>query len=279
MQVKVVIGTVAFMLTMIIFGYAALREPARLAHFTGAAQGRSTETGAELFANNCSNCHGVNAKAEECYDQGSGELIGCQGIPLNNKALVCGDQPERLDIMGWDGSKHDFVYTTISAGRGLVMPTWSATFGGPLRNDQVLNLVDFVLNFESDELCNAPDEPKFPWPETAEEFLAQFPDGDAARGEELYTITYGCSGCHGALDDSAWAGTGPWLGAIAENAPNRIPEYSLEQYIYESVLAPGAYVVDGYADGLMPVNFAQRMGATEEMPQDLADIITYLTGN
>ncbi len=30
MQVKIVIGTVAFMMTMMLFGYAALREPARL---------------------------------------------------------------------------------------------------------------------------------------------------------------------------------------------------------------------------------------------------------
>ncbi|KAA3665059.1 MAG: hypothetical protein DWQ04_02515, partial [Chloroflexi bacterium] len=249
MQVKVVIGTVAFMLTMIIFGYAALREPARLEHFTGAAVGRSVETGAELYVNNCANCHGEEGKAETCKDPGNGEIIGCQGIPLNNKALVCGEEPERLEIMGWIGSKRDFVYTTISAGRGQIMPTWSANFGGPMRNDQVVNLTDYVLNFEGDELCNAPDEPKFPWPETAEEFLASFPDGDAARGAELYEITYGCAACHGALDDSAWTGTGPWLGNIADIAPNRIPEYSLEQYLYESILEPGVYVVDGYTDG------------------------------
>ena len=30
MQIKIVIGTIAFMLTMMVFGYSALREPARL---------------------------------------------------------------------------------------------------------------------------------------------------------------------------------------------------------------------------------------------------------
>ena len=50
MQVKVVIGTIAFMLTMIILGYAALREPERLEHFTGARDGRTIETGANILS-------------------------------------------------------------------------------------------------------------------------------------------------------------------------------------------------------------------------------------
>ena len=81
MQVKIVIGTIAFMLTMIILGFAALREPARLQEFQHAFEGRSIENGARLFSNNCATCHGVNGKAEECYDAG-GNVIGCQGLPL-----------------------------------------------------------------------------------------------------------------------------------------------------------------------------------------------------
>ncbi len=117
MQVKIVIGTVAFMLTMIIFGYAALREPERLNDFTLAAEGRRIENGASLFAANCAACHGVEAKAEVCLDPSSGEQVACRGIPLNNVALVCGDRPARLDTMGWTGSKRNFVYQTISSAR------------------------------------------------------------------------------------------------------------------------------------------------------------------
>jgi len=279
MQVKIVIGTVAFMLTMIIFGYAALREPERLHDFTLAAEGRRVENGAFLFVNNCANCHGNEGKAEACFDQVSGEQIACQGIPINNASLVCGDRPSRLDIMGWNGTKHDFVYRTIASGRGLVMPTWSVTFGGPLRNDQVLDLAAYVLNFEGEELCSAPPPLAYEFGENVDEFLADFPDGDTVQGEELYALTYNCVACHGALDDSSWVGTGPWLGNLAENAPNRVAGISTEQYIYESVLNPSAFVVDGYTDGLMPLNFRDRMGETVESPQDLADIIAYLTGN
>lgn len=49
MQVKVAIGTIALMLTMVILGYSVLREPTRLEHFAAAELGRSIETGANLY--------------------------------------------------------------------------------------------------------------------------------------------------------------------------------------------------------------------------------------
>lgn len=280
MQVKIIIGTIAFMLTMIILGYSALREPARLEHFTAAAEGREIETGAEIFQNNCTTCHGDNGLAQECYDA-TGNQIACQGIPLAHKGLVCGDKPERLEIMGWEGSKHDFIYRTVAAGRGQIMPTWSARYGGPMRDDQVENVTSFVLNWESEEVCNAADIVGYEWEATYDEYAAVAEVGDAARGEELYSITYGCVGCHGDITVAADPGglTGPWLGAIEQNAPQRIPELSTADYIYQSVLHPSDYIVEGYTDGIMPRDFATRMGPNPDaVPQDLADIIAYLLG-
>ena len=66
MPVKILIGTASFMLTMIILGFAALREPARLQTFTNTAEGRSIETGAATFYANCATCHGIEGKAEFC---------------------------------------------------------------------------------------------------------------------------------------------------------------------------------------------------------------------
>jgi hypothetical protein len=56
MQVKVAIGTVAFMLAMIILGVVALFEPARLEKTTEAYAGRQIEKGARIFNDNCSTC-------------------------------------------------------------------------------------------------------------------------------------------------------------------------------------------------------------------------------
>ena len=72
LQVKVIIGTIAFMLTMIVLGFAALREPARLQTYTLAAEARSVEAGAYLSYDNCATCHGEQGEARECYDAATG---------------------------------------------------------------------------------------------------------------------------------------------------------------------------------------------------------------
>ncbi|MCZ7670713.1 MAG: cytochrome c [Chloroflexi bacterium] len=156
MQIKVTIGTIAFMIMMIIIGYAALREPARLERFTEAELGRSVETGAHLFDQNCANCHGENGLAEECYDPSTGEQIGCIGLPLNNMALLCGDNTARMQAMNWEGSKQAFIQSTVASGRpGTQMPTWANEYGGPMRPDQVRNVANFVLNWQTEDVSAA----------------------------------------------------------------------------------------------------------------------------
>ncbi len=281
MQIKIVIGTVAFMIAMMVFGYAALREPARLERFTNAELGRSIEAGSEIFANNCATCHGVDGTAQECFDS-AGNQIACQGLPLNYNGLLCGEPSQRMADMGWKGAKHDYILTTVSAGRGPIMPTWSEEFGGPLRPDQVQNVTNFVLNYESEELCSQPLV-TYEWPEFAEEFMAGpdvTPPGDPARGEELYTVTYGCSACHGSLDGTTPAAIGPSLTNIETDGGTRVEGQDAMQYVYHSILYPSDHIAPDCPTGpcagppsAMPANFGARMG---ENPQDMADLLAYL---
>ena len=279
MQVKIIIGTVAFMLTMMVLGYAALRETARLERFTAARTGRQIEAGAHLYNQNCANCHGVEAKAEECYDASSGEPIGCIGLPLNYAPLLCGDTSLRMEAMNWEGSKTAFIESTLASGRpGTEMPTWLDTFGGPMRSDQIENTAQFILNYETEELCSAPLI-TYDWPETYAEFAAQVDDGDPAHGEELF-LSYGCTGCHGNMDDDASATVGPWLGDIAEVGGTRIEGVSAEDYTYESILDSSAFISPDCPTGpcagppsVMPDNFALRMS---ENPQDMQDLMSFL---
>lgn len=281
MQIKIIIGTIAFMITMMVFGYAALREQSRLERFTNAELGRSIEAGSEIFVNNCATCHGIDGDAQECYDT-AGNQIACQGLPLNYNSLLCGDVSQRMTDMGWDGTKHDFILTTISAGRGDIMPTWLDQFGGPLRPDQVQNVTNYVLNFESEELCAAPVV-TYEWPELAADFLAG-PDitapGDPARGQELYTVTYGCAACHGSLDGSTPAAIGPSLANIETDGATRVEGQDAQQYIYHSILYSSDHIAPECPTGpcagppsTMPANFGARMG---ENPQDMADILAVL---
>ena len=283
MQIKIVIGTVAFMLTMIILGFAALREPARLQEFTLAREGRTIETGASLFQGNCATCHGVDGRAQECFDA-NGNAIACVGFPLNAQQLVCGDRSARMEALGWEGTKEQFVVGTVAAGRtGTQMPAWSDRYGGPMRDDQVQNVSMFVLNWESEELCSQPVV-TYDWPELVEEFLAQedIEAGDAEAGAEAYQ-TYGCTACHG---DPAEPGTnlvGPWLGDIAEVGETRVEGQSAAQYVYESILEPDAFIAPDCPTGpcagppsAMRQDYPSTIGNN---PSDMAHLLAYLLGD
>lgn len=276
MQVKIIIGTIAFMLTMIIVGFVALREPARLQAFSDAYAGRSVENGAEIFFNNCATCHGVNGQAQECFDPASGEPTGCAGLPLNSAGLVCGTRSARMEAMGWAGSKADFIHSTIASGRPWNgMPTWGEQFGGPLQENQVNDVTLFVLNWENETLCAEPTPEPAEWPAA----VSDLPEGDPEAGQQKYAVTFGCQACHG---DPAQEGTnaiGPWLGNIEEVTPQRRDGYTAADYVYESILYPDVVIAPDCPNGpctepsAMPHDFGVRM--TE---QDMADVIAYLIG-
>ena len=80
MQVKIIIGTVAFMLTMVLFGFYSLLEPQRLQNFTEARLGRQIEAGAEIYYANCTTCHGING-----LGQNGGECLRRFGSPRGER--------------------------------------------------------------------------------------------------------------------------------------------------------------------------------------------------
>jgi mono/diheme cytochrome c family protein len=276
MQVKVVIGTVAFMLTMIILGFATLMEPARMERYTLAYDGRRIEQGAEVYKSNCASCHGTDGTAQTCVDPANGQEIGCVGRPLNVVELQCGIPTQRMVQMGWLGTKHDFIESTIAVGRPWAgMPTWSQTFGGPLQQNQVENVALFVSNWESIELCAGPPPEAVVWPEDVEEVLAAH-DGDAAAGAALYT-GLACNACHGNISPPSAAAVGPQLDRIGSAAAQRVAGQSAAQYIYESILYPDAYIAPDCPNGPCAVpssmlpTFGQRMNT-----QEMADLLAFL---
>ena len=156
------------------------------------------------------------------------------------------------------------------------MPSFSEEFGGPLREDQIRNLAAFIMNWEENaELVQAPPTPAGPVAGT--DITKKLPEGDPVSGEQL-AVSLACTACH--ID----APTGPsWLAAEGEPAigirsAQRIEQsdYTGEaadayQYLFESISDPNIFLVSGYAEGLMPGNYASSL--TE---QDLADLIAYL---
>jgi cytochrome c551/c552 len=86
--------------------------------------------------------------------------------------------------------------------------------------------------------------------------------GDHLDGAALFRAK-GCASCHTGPETAAVAGIGPDLSDAPAWAADRRPGMSAEDYIAESVRAPGAFVSPA---------FAARGGPVEAMPQlDVSD--------
>jgi mono/diheme cytochrome c family protein len=67
-----------------------------------------------------------------------------------------------------------------------------------------------------------------------------------------------CASCHGASD-----GVGPGLASMRDAASTRVEGLSAEEYVYQSIIDPGAFVVDGFSNS-MPADFVTTL-TTEEI--------------
>ncbi|MCA9911807.1 MAG: c-type cytochrome [Anaerolineae bacterium] len=404
---RILLGITMFVSIMVLVGWVAINEPGRMAAFEEQHTARAIERGAELFAANCSSCHGKDGRGgpqapglnsphlfgHDFLATVNGEIgsrerellqdipvsitelqaqrddlfteIGQEGLsdtrreeivaqisevdsqletltvrqttlqdelaPLYDEretllsqmepAIAAGYLPRleekrqeaidtdnplvltnylaqdtsRLTQVSWGSDLPSYITTTLIHGRpgsAEVWPgpmvAWSQRAGGPLRDDQISDIVSYIQNWDKGDnwtigdLNSVGQFAKLHGGTTgggdmaAEIDTAAITDsvvaleGDAANGEALY-ISLGCSGCHnGGVVGPATTGT--WSRAISERLPN-LDGYTVEHYLVESIVAPNAYVVDGYSAGVMPQDFWTSGRVSE---QDLADILAYL---
>jgi cytochrome c553 len=273
-QLEIFLGILIILATSILIIFYGVTEPQRMQKNEEAAQAREIELGAALFEAQCSRCHGTQG-------------LGIPGLcpPLNDRYFF----DQRLKDVGWSGTLEDYIVATASSGRLVstrpqtypgqgtpAMPSFSDQYGGPLRPGQIRSIAAFILNWQDTaQLVPVPSIPSGPTVGT--DITKTLPAGDAKNGETLAT-TLGCTACHVA------SATGPYWPAkdgtpgVGTRAADRLkdPAYkgkatSPEQYLFESVVNPNAYVVNGFASGVMPQNYANQL-----TDQNLADIIAYL---
>ncbi len=212
------------------------------------------------------------------------------------------DNP-RLTQVGWEGSLESYVLTTLVHGRpgsanywpasGGGMAAWGQVAGGPLREDQLQDLTNYILNWdkggdwtmddlnavnqfarlpvEESDLAVAAESEGEPIGTDVDTILAELPDytGDPNNGQTIYNGMYACAGCHGQavvapLTENQWADV------VAGNGGRPYSDEP-ERYFVESIVNPGAFVVEGYPAGAMPANFGQNI-----THQQLADILAYI---
>ena len=284
MSWRVIVGTLSLVITMILLGYVAVTEQDRMANFSTAYTAREIEAGATLFESNCSLCHGLDGKGT-----GLAPALNTPDLLTNGK---------RMAEANFAGTLHDFILLTVSAGRPRAsavfsqypqrMPTWSQDYGGPLRDDQINYIVAYVMNW-APALANVTPEPTQPMVAVGIDITQKLPAGDPAVGQQEVQ-TAGCTACH--ISQGGAVTVGPnWQPDATNNnqgigtrAPERIQaaDYkghatSGDQYIFESIVSPSAYIVPGNATygpngtSIMPADFSTKLSA-----QNVADVIAYL---
>jgi len=272
-QIEISLGILLVLITGTVTILYGFNEENRMTTLAQAQQAQSIEVGAGLFDIYCSPCHGKQG-------------LGTPGLcpPLNDRYFF----DQRLKDVGWSGTQEDYIVATASGGRlastrpdqypgngSPAMPAFSDRFGGPLRDDQIRNIATFVMNWAStaQEVQAAPAPAG---PAVGTDISQTLPEGNAQAGEALATSA-GCVGCHiTTTTGPAWNPTGGQPG-IGERAATRYIEAdytgaatSTEQYLLESIVNPGVYLVPGYQD-IMPKTFSESLTA-----QDAADLIAYL---
>jgi mono/diheme cytochrome c family protein len=239
--------------------FVGFSEENRMAEREAQVQAEAIEVGAELFESNCSPCHG---------NQG----LGIAGLApaLNDASLFT----TRLKEVGWSGTLEDYIISTITVGRAVstrpelyvgsgvpAMASWAQSFGGPLRDDQIRDIAQYILNFEKTAIDGVVVE-VLPTPTPAS-------SDPVARGETVY-LSAGCGACH-AIPGISEGVVGPTQANIGEVAATRIDGMSAEEYIRQSILQPNVYLVEGFNEGIMPPNYGDTIS-----PSDLEDLIEFL---
>jgi mono/diheme cytochrome c family protein len=268
---KLVWALGAVIISIGLMGLLLLWEPVRMEAQTANWDGRSIEKGAEIWNSNCNVCHGVEGK-------------GGTGPALNSKYFFT----QRLKDLSYTGTMRDFVGSTVTSGRpsravsqwSVMMPTWSNRFGGPLRDDQIVNVTNFVLNWEEEALQQTDEEdPWIPFQDApssgdaggeATGASASAPVASGPRPpQQLFTQNrpdgMGCYACHNidAPQTTTERGLiGPNLGNLPETAGTRVPGMSADEYVHTSIISPNEHVVEGYMAGVMLQDFGTEM--TEE---------------
>ena len=264
-------GTLAFIGAVTLLLIMAFMEETRMETFTRSYASRQIEQGALVYESSCRPCHGP---------QGEGTPLG---PPLNRADLFNG---EYLRAIGWTGTLHDFLSSTISSGRPLPtagtnfpqrMPTWSETFGGPLRIDQVENVTAYVMNWGERQVGIEPT-PSTGEPMMGADITVELPEGNASAGQVLAQQTLGCAACHELTEvGPAWEAT-DGLPGLARRGEIRIQQddytgnaFNGDEYLIESVIQTNIFLVEGYEPSIMPVNFGERITL-----QDMADLLAYM---
>ncbi len=153
------LGIVFSLAIILVFGIFAVLQPTRMSTSARAMEVEEIEHGAEIFARDCSPCHGRR-----------GEGVRDGGPAINTQEFL-------------SEARDELIFSTITYGRpGTLMPAWGQAHGGPYTAQVVEGLVAFIRSWQS----MAP---------SVEELV---PQGNPIKGAVLFSAAcYACHGVTG----------------------------------------------------------------------------------
>lgn len=101
-----------------------------------------------------------------------------------------------------------------------------------------------------------------------QEIAEALPSADVANAPKI-TLVQGCQGCH-TLEPGAISSGPSWVN-VGDTAITRVAGQSPALYFYTSITEPNAHVVEGFAAGIMPPDFKQKLSTS-----DIATLIKFL---
>jgi mono/diheme cytochrome c family protein len=130
----------------ILLPFLYLREPARMKAAAAKEQSESVRLGHATFEEFCARCHGNEAQGgtvERFVAPGAAENARPRDVPVPNLTELATRYPDdNVAKLAWD---------TIQRGReGTPMPTWGVRYGGPMNDQQITDLVNYILSIQSD---------------------------------------------------------------------------------------------------------------------------------
>jgi mono/diheme cytochrome c family protein len=138
-------GVVLTVLLTILLPFLYIREPTRQRDATSNEKTQSVTLGRETFQTFCARCHGLDAK---------GGVVKRYVIP-GVKGAKPADYPAPDLHMIWQRHSGQDVaqiaWQTIQQGRPpSPMPAWGVRYGGAMNDQQITNLVNYLLSIQSD---------------------------------------------------------------------------------------------------------------------------------
>jgi mono/diheme cytochrome c family protein len=140
-----VAGVALTVFLAVLLPFLYLREPARMKAAGAKEQSESVRLGQATFEEFCSRCHGSEAEG------GTVERFVAPGAKNAKPRDVQAPNLRELATRNPDADVAKIAWDTIQQGRpGTPMPTWGVRYGGPMNDQQITDLVNYLLSIQSD---------------------------------------------------------------------------------------------------------------------------------